>query len=36
MSFSIAGPESSESSYAIFGGLNDAQIVGGVGGLQKI
>jgi len=36
VSFSIAGPESSDTSYAIFGGLNEAQIVGGVGGLQKI
>lgn len=36
VSFSIAGPESSESSYAIFGGLNADQIVGGVSGLKKI
>lgn len=36
VSFSIAGPESSENSYAIFGGLNADQIVGGVGGLKKI
>lgn len=36
VSFSIAGPESSEPSYAIFGGLNADQIVGGVGGLKKI
>lgn len=36
VSFSIAGPESSESSYAYFGGLNADQIVGGVGGLKKI
>ena len=36
VSFSIAGPESAENSYAIFGGLNSDQIVGGVGGLKKI
>jgi hypothetical protein len=36
VSFSISGPESSDTSYAIFGGLNADQIVGGVGGLKKI
>ena len=36
VSFSISGPESDESSYAIFGGLNQDQILGGVTGLKKI
>lgn len=36
VSFSIAGPEASDTSYAIFGGLNENQIVGGIGGLRKI
>jgi len=36
VSFSISGPEMDEQSYAIFGGLNAAQIVGGVDGLKKM
>ena len=36
VSFSISGPDSSDSSYALFGGINEGQIVGGVGGLKKI
>ena len=36
VSFSIAGPDSDDSSYAIFGGLNQDQIVGGAGGLHPM
>ena len=33
VSFSIAGPTKDEKSYAIFGGINPEQIVGGLKGL---
>ena len=33
VSFSIAGPNKDEKSYAIFGGINPEQIVGGLKGL---
>ena len=36
ISFSIAGPNMNDQSYAIFGGLNPDQIVGGVKGLKKM
>jgi len=36
VSFSVAGPNMDDQSYAIFGGLNENQIVGGVGGLKKM
>lgn len=36
VSFSIAGPEADDKSYALFGGINQDQIVGGIDGLKKI
>jgi len=36
VSFSVAGPNMDDKSYAIFGGLNEQQIVGGVAGLKKM
>jgi hypothetical protein len=36
VSFSVSGPNKQDQSYAIFGGINEAQIVGGLGGLKKI
>ena len=36
MSFSFAGPGGDEQSYAIFGGLNEDQIVGGKSGIKKM
>ena len=36
ISFSTAGPNKEEKSYAIFGGINEEQIVGGVRGLKKM
>jgi len=36
VSFSVSGPNMDDSSYAIFGGLNPEQIVGGVDGLKKM
>ena len=35
LSFSTSGPNKDETSYAIFGGINEAQIVGGIPGLMK-
>ena len=36
VSFSVSGPNKEDPSYAIFGGINENQIVGGIGGLKKI
>lgn len=36
VSFSTSGPNKEDPSYAIFGGINEAQIVGGINGLKKI
>lgn len=36
VSFSIAGPNMGEQSYAEFGGYNEAQVVGGKSGLAKL
>jgi len=36
VSFSIAGPNMEDTSYALFGGISPEQIVGGVGGLKKM
>ena len=36
VSFSVAGPNLDEKSYAIFGGIDEGQIVGGIGGLKKM
>jgi len=36
MSFSFAGPGSGDSSYAILGGLNESQVVGGRAGIIKM
>ena len=36
MSFSVSGPNKEDPSYAIFGGINEDQIVGGIKGLKKI
>jgi len=36
ISFSTSGPNREEGSYAIFGGINEDQIVGGIRGLKKI
>lgn len=36
VSFSVSGPEIEDQSYAIFGGLNPDQIVGGTAGLRKM
>jgi len=36
VSFSVAGPNMDDQSYAIFGGLNENQIVGGANGLKKM
>jgi hypothetical protein len=36
ISFSVSGPNKDDPSYAIFGGINEAQIVGGIPGLKKI
>lgn len=36
VSFSIAGPNMDDQSYAVFGGLNPSQIVGGTEGLKKM
>ncbi len=36
VSFSIAGPNKDDKSYAIFGGINPEQIVGGLKGLHKM
>jgi hypothetical protein len=36
LSFSVSGPNKEDPSYAIFGGINEAQIVGGIPGLKKI
>lgn len=36
VSFSISGPNKNDQSYAIFGGINENQIVGGIKGLRKI
>jgi hypothetical protein len=36
VSFSTSGPEIEDQSYAIFGGINPDQIVGGINGLHKM
>ena len=36
VSFSVSGPNMDDPSYAIFGGLNPEQIVGGTDGLKKM
>lgn len=36
VSFSFSGPGQSDGSYAQFGGINENQIVGGAGGLEKM
>jgi hypothetical protein len=36
VSFSVSGPNMDDPSYAIFGGINERQIVGGIAGLKKI
>ena len=36
VSFSVAGPNMDDQSYAIFGGINSDQIVGGIQGLKKM
>jgi hypothetical protein len=36
VSFSVAGPNMADNSFAIFGGIDEGQIVGGIGGLKKM
>jgi hypothetical protein len=36
VSFSVAGPNMDDQSYAIFGGIDEGQISGGIGGLKKM
>jgi len=36
VSFSVAGPNMNDKSFAIFGGIDESQIVGGVAGLKKM